>query len=379
MQIRTAVSGLIVLLFVPLMARGEIVKQMFEVSLPVVNQERDIRDAAFEQGFVDVLVRVSGSSQVVSQIDTTRAARYVQQFRYLPLEQPVENETAAVAGIESSELAVDMPQAKYNLWLQFNEGKIKNLLRENSLPVWGKQRPSVLMWLAVRDGRNRYILRQQDISAIKDAVNKESDRRGLPLLWPAFDNQDQVSVSFTDIWGSFWGPIQQASKRYGVDAIVVGRMDWMDGSWQVDWSMMLDNNTASWQLKALDLKLLMASGIDVATDQIARRFAVLENVGNAGELTVQINGIQQVDSYARISRYLLSLAPVKNVFVTNIKDDVVKFHVAVTGDQNDLKRIIALGKTLTPVPTIQPVTNPKDPNNLLSLQQPGNVLTYTIN
>lgn len=360
------------------MARGEIVKQMFEVSLPVVSQERDIRNAAFEQGFVDVLIRVSGSSQVASQIDSTRAARYVQQFRYLPLEQPAESKTATPIGPIPG-LAVDIQQPKYNLWLQFNEGKIKNLLRENSLPVWGKQRPSVLVWLAVRDGRNRYILREQDASAIKDAVNKVSVRRGLPLLWPAFDDQDQMSVSFTDVWGSFWGPIQQASERYNVEAIVVGRMDWQDGSWQVDWSMMLDDNSASWQLKALDLELLMASGINVATDQIARRFAVLEDVGNAGELLVQINGVHEVDGYARVSRYLQSLAPVKNVFVTNIKDDVLRFHVGVTGDQNDLKRIIALGKTLTPVPTIRPANDPKDPKNLMSLQQTGNVLTYTIN
>lgn len=360
------------------MARGEIVKQMFEVSLPVINQERDIRNAAFEQGFVDVLVRVSGSSQVASQIDTTMAARYVQQFHYQPLEQPLESETASKA-LTTPNIAIEIPPAKYNLWLQFNEGKIKNLLRENSLPVWGKQRPSVLIWLAVRDGRTRYILRDQDASAIKDTVKKVSARRGLPLVWPTFDDQDQMSVSFTDVWGSFWKPIQQASERYSVDAIVVGRMDWLDGNWQVDWSMMLDNSSSNWHLKALDLELLMASGIDVATDQIARRFAVLEDVGNTDELTVQINGVRTVDTYAKISRYLQSLAPVKNVFITNIKDDMVRFHVGVTGDQNDLMRVIALGKTLSRVQTIRPVINPRDPGSVSSEQPPTSLLTYSIN
>lgn len=378
MQIRTAVLGLILLLIAPLMARGEIVEKMFEVSLPVINQEKDIRNAAFEQGFIDVLVRVSGSSQVASQIDTTMAARYVQQFHYQPLVQPPASETASKA-LTTPNMAIDIPPAKYYLWLQFNEGKIKNLLRENSLPVWGKQRPSVLVWLAVRDGRTRYILRDQDASAIKDTVNKVSERRGLPLVWPAFDNQDQMSVSFTDVWGSFWKPIQQASERYSVDAIVVGRMDWLDGNWQVDWSMMMDNSSSNWHLKALDLELLMASGIDVATDQIARRFAVLEDVGNTDELTVQINGVRKVDTYAKISRYLQSLAPVKSVFITSIKDDMLRFHVGVTGDQNDLMRVIALGKTLSPVQTIRPVVNPRDPASLSSEQSSTSLLTYTIN
>lgn len=376
MRIKSAIFKILLLAVLPLSGQAAVVEHMFETEFPVVNQERDVRAAAFEQGFIEVLVRVSGNSQVPTQLDISKAARYVSQYRYLPLKQ-----VAQPVSIPDEQV---MPPAKYRLWIQFNEGAIKQLLRDSNLPIWGQQRPSVLLWLAVRDGRNRYILRDQDASAIKEAVSSETQRRGLPVIWPKVDQADQQYVSFADVWGSFWQPILRASERYGVDAVVVGRMNWQDGGWQVDWSMNLDKTSTSWKLRALDLKLLMASGIDVATDQISRRFAVLDGVDNTGQLIVQVNGINHIKTYARINQYLSSLAPVKNVYVSHINDSAVKFHVALSGDKNDLKRIIALGQTLVPDQTVTvtpPVTQPVPLNGVQPVpQQPAeNLLTYKLN
>jgi len=379
MSFKAAFFAFIFLISIPLSAQSAVVEKIYEVSLPVVSQEADIRRAAFEQGFIEVLVRVSGSSLASTRVDLGQASRYVQQYRYLPIEDVAGSPaTAHKAG----------PQPKYRLWVQFSEASIKKLLRDNSLPIWGQQRPSVLVWLAVRDGQNRYVLRQQDSSAIKDALTQEARRRGLPVSWPRMDQQDQQLVGFADVWGAFWDPVTRASQRYPVDAVLIGRMNWQGGSWQVNWSLMLDNKAATWKLKALDLDLLMASGVDVATDQIASRFSVLEDAGNEGELVVQINGVQQLNSYASVARYLRSLAPVRSVYVTEVDPEWVRFHIDLTGDRSDLQRIIALGKTLLPdtptlvSPPVKPVlsdgateTPLKTPVPML----PINLLTYKYN
>ena len=342
MTLKAAFFAFILLISIPLSSQAAVVKDIYEVSLPVQSQASDIRRAAFEQAFIEVLVRASGNSLASTSIDVRKASRYVQQYRYLPLP-----ETKPAVG------DTDPSAPRHTLWVQFNEGAIKKLLRENALPIWGQQRPSVLLWLAVRDGQNRYILREQDSSAIKDAVALEAKRRGLPLAWPRMDQADRQAVGFADVWGSFWDPVMRASQRYPVDAVMIGRMNWLGGSWQVNWSLMLDKQTANWKLKALDLELLMASGIDVATDQIASRFSVREDVGNEGQLIVQVNGIQQLNSYAGAARYLRSLAPVKSVYVTEVDPKWVRFHIDMTGDMNDLQRIIALGRTLLPdTPTL---------------------------
>jgi len=374
--LKTTFFRIIFIFLLPIVTQAAVVEHMFEVSLPVVNQNKDIRKAAFEQGFIEVLARVSGSSIAAAQLDVSTASRYVQQYRYLVLDKPVQQ--------KETPDSLDVPVANFNLWVRFNEGLVKELLRENSLSIWGKERPTVLLWLVVRDGGNRYVLRKIDKSTIKQAVEKEARRRGLPIVWPKFDQIDQQSVLFADIWGSFWDPVITASERYKTDAVMIGRMNWVNNIWQVDWSLNLNKKTDSWKLKALDIQALMASGIDVATDQIASRFAVLEDMGNEGELIIQINNINHVQGYAKVSHYLSSLAPVKNVFATQVLKDSVRFQIEMIGNQDDLKRIIALSRTLTPEKILkpeEPVVNKSAESETkpLAVKVVKNILTYRFN
>ena len=338
-----------------MLSQAELVKQMYEVTLPVISQDKQIRTATFEQAFIETLVRVSGDSTVTSQLDIKLASKYVQQYRYLPL--PEDKNTA-------KPVMLKMTQPKHLLWIQFNQGLITKLLRESDLPVWGQQRPRMLVWIAVRDGGHRYVLKRSDQSVIKDVVEKEAQRRGLPLIWPEYDEVDRGNVLFADIWGSFWEPISQASGRYNAGSVLVGRMNWLNGSWQVDWSMSLANESQNWALRSKNLQMLMANAIDTATDNVSSRYSVLENSDNAGQLVLQVNGINRIHSYAKASRYLSSLALVKNVFALRVEDNNVQFNVDMTGTQEDLQRVIALGKTLVPdtlniLPVEPPVENQK--------------------
>ncbi len=352
MNAKTLFFCLIYLLTLPASLQASTIERIYEVTLPVVNQQRDSRNAAFEQALIEVAVRISGTSLAPTQLNIKQATSMVRQYRYQVMEQ---------AEIDAYMKRTNtLVEPKYRLWIQFDDGKIKQMLKASSLPVWGYQRPNVLVWLAVKDGKNRYVLKQSDESIIKDAVTEEARRRGLPIVWPKYDAQDQQQLKFIDLWGQFWEPVKQASQRYGVDAVVLGRMNWINGSWQVNWSLSLEDKTENWQLTALDLGLLMGSGIGVATDHISSRFAVYSDNLNNEQLVVRIRNLNSVKNYARASRYLSSLAPVKNVFVTNVHSDYLDFHVDLSGNENDLKRIIALGRVLVPdnTPVGQDVSNP---------------------
>lgn len=345
MNCKTLFLSTILLMFISAGVQASAIKQMYEVSLPVVSQDNKIRRAAFEQALIEVSIRVSGTSMAPTLMNLNQATRIVRQYRYQTMTQ-----TEIDDYMKQSKTLV---APKYKLWMQFDSGKIKQMLKDNSLPIWGYQRPNVLVWMAVKDGKNRYILKKSDRSLIKDAVIREARKRGLPIIWPEFDAEDQKQVSFIDVWGKFWEPVKQASKRYPVDAIIIGQMNWKNGNWQVDWSLSLEEQTQNWQLTALDLDLLMSSGIGVATDHIASNFAVFADSANDAELLVRISNVNNVKNYAKASHYLASLAPVKHVFATEVKQSHIDFHVELSGDEDDLKRIIALGKVL------KPVTSPK--------------------
>jgi len=192
------------------------------------------------------------------------------------------------------------------------------------------------------------LLKKSDSSQIKDALEKEARKRGLPVIWPAYDAEDKKQLSFIDVWGTFWGPIKQVSQRYSPDAILLGKMSWMKGNWQVNWSLQLEDRNENWQLSALEMSAITRSGIGVATDYISSRFAVFENGTNGGELVLRISDLSGVKEYAAASHYLASLAPVKSVYAKEIKPSKVDFLLELNGDENDLKRVIALGRVLMP-------------------------------
>ena len=51
-----------------------------------------------------------------------------------------------------------------------------------------------------------------------------AEKRGLPLAFPLLDTEDLQSVTFSDIWGGFDERIIAASKRYGANSILIGRV-----------------------------------------------------------------------------------------------------------------------------------------------------------
>ncbi len=329
-------------------AHASAIKQMYELSLPVASQQKHIRTAAFEQGLIEVSMRVSGSSMAPTQLDLSRASQMISQYRYI--------------GMSRAEIKAYMKQTasavrpRYKLWMKFDDAKVKQQLRSKGLPIWGYQRPGVLIWLAVKDGKNRYLLKRSDQSQIKDAVEKEARRRGLPIIWPEYDAEDKQQLSFIDVWGEFWEPLKQVSRRYAADAILLGKMSWLNGSWQVNWSLQLEGKNESWQLSALDMGMITSSGIGVATDHISSRFAVYEGIENEGRLLLRVSDLSGVKAYAAASHYIASLAPVKSVYTKEINPSQADFFLELNGDENDLKRIIALGRVLVPDnrPEIEP-------------------------
>lgn len=339
MNPKTLFLSIIFLICLPFTLQAAVIEQVYEVTLPVVNQHNNVRNAAFEQGLVEVSIRVSGNSQAPAKIDLKKAPSLVSQYRYQQLSE---------AQINAYRKSKSGAVPNYMLWMQFDEDRIQQLLKQQQLPVWGKQRPGVIVWMAVMDGKNRYLLKQSDRSQIKDALNDEARRRGLPIIWPRLDQADKEYVSFSDVWGRFQEPVRSASRNYSADAILMGRMNWVGGSWVVDWSLYLEDRIEDWKISAVDLDRIMGSGIGVATDSVSSRFAVFANQASHENLQIRVTGMNNLDKYVRVTSYLASLAPVKHVFATEVHPDYVDFQLDLNGGAEDLRRIIALGRLLTP-------------------------------
>ena len=320
-------------------AGAVVVKNLFEVEFPVPDQSRNIRAAVFSKGLEQVLIRASGSRSVMKEVTPGNAAAYVQQFSY------VENQAGEQQspGSQSFELT-------YILKVQYNAGKIISLLRDNGQPVWGERRSEAIMWLAVRDGSNRYVLKDSDKSLLRDSVELSANRRGVPLLWPVYDRKDRQKLGFTDVWAAFADPVRGASKRYTSGPAIVGRLSWTGNEWKGDWSVFIDRSAYTWSVSGSDYNSVIAEGIDLSADRIGQHYAVLDRVGiNEPDLLVEINNVDSLQTYHKIQTFLEDLTAVRQTRLARIDDGVVLFRVDLRGDIDDFIRLVSTDRTLEPV------------------------------
>jgi hypothetical protein len=321
-------------------AAAVVVKNLFDVEFPVPDQNKQIRAAVFTKGLEEVLIRVSGNRSVVQELTTGNAAAYVQQFSYV--ENPLDEEQKR--GQQSFELT-------YILKVQYNAGKIIKLLRDNGQPVWGEHRSETVIWMAVRDGSNRYVLKDSDASLLKDSAESSADRRGLPLIWPAYDRKDRQQLDFTDVWAAFGEPVRVASKRYTRGPAIAGRLSWTGNEWQGDWSVFVDNSAYSGSVSGSDYNSVIAEGIDLSADMIGKHYAVLERAGvDEPDLLVQVDNVDSVQTYRKIQTFLEGLNAVRQANLARVDADSVLFRVNLRGDIDDFIRLVSTDRTLEPVP-----------------------------
>jgi len=335
MWLATASSLFLLAAVVPA-SHAVVVAGLYDVEFPVPDQSSKVRNAVFAKGLEEVLIRVSGNRSILEEVKPAAAATYVQRFSYAEqLESDAGKEPAA---------------GDYTLQVQYNAAKIISLLRSNAQPVWGEHRSEAVVWIAVRDGTNRYVLKDSDQSLLKEALGQSASRRGLPVIWPANDPRDQQQLSFVDLWATFAEPIKAASRRYSTGPAIVGRLSWTGSEWRSDWSLFIASSSHSWALRASDYGSLVSEAVDLAADKIGQYYAVLERTDTtASDLLVEVNNIDSLQSYRKIQNFLDNLAAVRQTSLVRLDGDVAVFRIDLRGDVNDFVKLVAIDKKLEPV------------------------------
>ncbi len=369
----------------PVPAAAVEVEDLYVVTLPVTGQGEAERQQALRQAFAEVLVRVSGDPEApqvaLLQEALRRPLGYVQQYVYRPPPPPApalpgKESNSAFSGEFSSEAGSESggevgagvaeggqaaqaapPQFRYSLRVSFDPEAVSGLLTEAGVPVWGRARPAILLWLAVEQGGQRLLVGGEQGKAWQERLRREARRRGLRLLFPLLDLEDQAAVRFADVWGDFAGAIQRASRRYQSTTVLVGRLyaRW-DGIWEGRWSLYEfgkeEDSTRlplSWALRDPSPSVLLAAGVDGTADRLARRYAQLLDLKAANAVTLRVEGVRTLAQYARVLRYLQSLDPVERLRVLAVEEAAVVFEAGITGTRRSLQQTIAFGGTLAPL------------------------------
>ena len=335
---RLIVPNLISLILGLLLATGAHavrVDNLFQIEVDAAGRDRVARDAALQQALSEVLVRVTGAVETVAD-PAARAllkkpGRFVEQYRFR--RQPGQ------AG----------QPAQLRLWVQFDGVSLAREIRHAGLPYWGRERPDVLVWLAVDDRGQRYLVSESSENAAAAALLQAAGRRGLPLTLPLMDLEDQRAVSFTDVWGGFVGSVRDASRRYRPQVILLGRLERSRhaADWRAEWTLLADGDNRSWRSHADTLSAAVTQGIAGTGEMLAMQYAVVSADASLRALVVE--DVRGLADYARVMRYLAALAPVENVQVKRVSAGEVEFDLQLSADAHSLRQVIALGKLLQAV------------------------------
>jgi len=337
---------------------------LYNVVIPVPDESPQAKNTAFMQGLNEVFIRLSGDSTIATRLTLPGITGYVQQYSYQPVppgyvNKPTANKSPDVNGDSDD-------NTKFLLTVQYNGTRIINYLRDHGLPVWGEHRAVLVVWVAVRDGRHEYVLKNNDQSLIKTAIQKGLIRRGVPLRWPDYDSQDKKILGFTDILGGFRDPLEKASVRYARGPIAAISLSWDGSRWQSDWTLLFKNSEYSWSYSSANYNQLIQQSIDRMVDTMGRIYAVKELASgqSAAVLYMDVGDISNVSRYKRASEYLSDIQAVKQVRVKRVDGKSVEFELTLRSDQADFLSLLKNDGELIEVKKIKvkPVTGSKSPD-----------------
>jgi hypothetical protein len=305
---------------------------LFESEVVVSNQSPAERSKAFRAALAEVLVRVAGGNNVLASEPARQLledpAKLVQQYRYYT--------------------RYDRQPPELVLWVRFDEAGIRGGLQQQGLSYWGKERPDTLVWLAVEDRGRRYVVAAGDDSDVRQQIEAAARQRGVPIVFPLMDLEDQARARFSDIWGGFFDNVLQASERYNPQAVLIGRLNRsVSGGWSSRWHLQVGGKPTSWTDSRNDLALLSQQGINDTADILASQFAVA--TGGSDRVMIEIDGVDSLADYARINAYLGALTSVADMQLIEVKGSSLQYSLQLNGSLQDLTRTVAIGSVIEPV------------------------------
>ena len=299
-------------------------KDLYGATVAVSGSSQKALNAAFDSALAQVLVKVTGRAEAGNSLRRELfpdSRRILQQYRQLPNQR---------------------------IYAAFDSAAIRQTLDAAGQPVWGENRPLVSIWLAVDAGSGqRYLLSDgsQDsggrLGVLRQNLLGAASRRGLPVVLPLLDAKDLQQIGFADVWGGFQDRVDTVARRYGSNALLMGRATSMSpDNRNVRWTLAYAGQQSTWQGS-------VAAGPAKAADLLAQQFSI--TAGSADRVRLLVSGVNSIAVYARLRKYLRDIDMVKSATVVQVQADQIEFDMAVSGDVNRLSRLLRSSALLSAV------------------------------
>ncbi len=328
------------------------VSDLYRISVAVDDQSEESRNMGVQWAFQQLLIKVSGYQEVLQNPTLVEASQHA--LRYMQ-------------GFSYHQDSVD-DQIYLQAW--FSKALLIPLMRRAEAPIWGENRPLLLNWLAVESSGtgSGAVVFESSINAAGSAadhngrllISEQSpewttrlgrafSERGLPVLWPINDLEDQSALSLNQLWWLLSDPIVEASVRYQADAVLAGKLNQSAaGIWQYDGILLRADQRLS---IATEGDTPLAALTNVATKVgrfFADQFAIKSDPMNGRSgIRVVVKKVKNFSDYSKVLAYLQSISGVRLVEVAQVDGDNLQLYLNLEGDWDKVQRIIRLDNKLS--------------------------------
>ena len=348
----------------------------------VKNASEGERNMAARATLGEVVLRVTGQTAALDhpliRAALGNAQQYLFGFSYQASNDKLVRDGKAMNGVK--------------LLLEYSPEAIQQLLREAQLPLWPATRPKVLVWLVAKDHTGFHL-----VPEIGDAqvMFTRAQQRGVPVVRPAMDLEDSLSIAADDLWNLNIDKIRAASLRYKADAILVGRYALSElgdvipqeplpiiageepiveppaepltepefagdaiaadappqGPWQSEWQLLLATDKREFAEEAPQVGDLLSIAVDHMADYFAGVYAIVPSDQGPQTLNVKISNIVSFGAFKEAQTYINELAMVRQSDFIRVSGDQLWLSLTIEGDTRLLMETLALGRRLAPMAT----------------------------
>lgn len=241
--------------------------ELYRAKVTVTGQGEANRMLGFAACLEDVLIKVSGAQKLSGDRRLApykaKAKSFVTSFSYRDqfFGKPIRDEQGTR----------DRP---YDLTVDFEKGKIDEILGKLGLKPWLSHRPVVAVFVAMEQGPRNYVVTLDGaLSDLqRDALLAAADKRGMLIVLPGAAALAKSNITGETLGATPLSALAPIAAEQNAEAVLTGRLVWDDRElgWTTQWQMEWGGRTHRWQVRGVTFDEAFRRGIGGAAQVFSR-------------------------------------------------------------------------------------------------------------
>ena len=296
----------------------------------------------------EVVIRIEVEDRSEDTID--RAAREALQTALLKrsgdralLQHPAVEAALASARTQLSLYQFERVGGMTRFVAQIDQAVIEDLIKDANGTFWAEARPPILLWLVIDDLTGRRFGNTAAELTLWERLSETFDDLGVKLRRPLYDLTDAVLVTPDGLWRREFGPIVEASERYGMTHLLLGRLVRLsNGRYIGEWVYHDVSVERAVSIQADSLETLIDPVVTLAMAEMRRQYAVaLTTDTETQALRIRVHNVVSRDDYRAVTAAIRGIQTLDHVRPVAVRGETLTLELQGVGDAETLTRLMA--------------------------------------